>query len=150
MIKVYTDGSWDSKSKQGGWGFYLYIGDKCKEGSGYSPKTTSNRMELVAIYEALLAVESLPKEYQERPIRIYTDSMYCVNHLKRESPENALNSKMITRCLDIMKSRNCTVRHVKGHNGDIYNEYVDKLAVMARFKGRKKIREAVRANYEGI
>lgn len=146
MIKIYTDGSWDSKTKYGGWGFYLYIGNKCKEGSGYSPKTTSIKMELVAIYEALLALETLPKEYTDKPILIHTDSMYCVNSLTGEA--GTANIQMITRCKELIDKYNCEIKHVKGHSGDMYNEYVDRLAVMARYRGKKELRKAIVTTYE--
>lgn len=50
---LYVRGSCKGNPGPGGWGVILEIGDETQQFSGSSPKTTNNRMELVAVIEGL-------------------------------------------------------------------------------------------------
>jgi len=75
-IVIYTDGGCEPNPGYGGWGAILLHSVKEKtyerEISGRNKKTTNNRMELVAVIEALKALKK-PCE-----IVIYSDSQYVV------------------------------------------------------------------------
>jgi ribonuclease HI len=70
-VQIYTDGS--CKTGDGGWAAVLDVGDEVVEISGLEEDTTSNRMELRAILEAVRRFGSDPL------IVITSDSRYAIN-----------------------------------------------------------------------
>jgi len=70
IIKIYTDGACSGNPGKGGWGAILLYQDKEKTINGFDPETTNNRMELIAVIEALKIIKKNIK------IEIYTDSNY--------------------------------------------------------------------------
>jgi ribonuclease HI len=69
-VEIYTDGACRGNPGPGGWGAILIAGQHRKEIYGGEAKTTNNRMELMAVIEALQALK--------RPCRVilHTDSQY--------------------------------------------------------------------------
>lgn len=78
MIEIYTDGSCAfNPGGRGAWAFVLYEnGQKKTTQSGVEETTTSNRMEIMAIYKAL---EWVKFYYPRSEIKIYSDSILAVN-----------------------------------------------------------------------
>lgn len=128
---AYTDGAYSSTRKQGGIGIIILKNSKpILKYSRMYKNTTNNQMELGAIIVALRLIK--------KPIdslTIYTDSQYCIgcatlgwkrkkNVKLWEEFDNQYN-RVKQLCPDIK------FEHVKGHNGDMYNELCDKLAVKA-------------------
>ena len=70
IVDIYTDGACSGNPGPGGWGALLRIDGKEKELSGYVAQTTNNRMEMMAVLEALRVLK--------RPVsvRVHTDSQY--------------------------------------------------------------------------
>ena len=56
-IEIYTDGACKGNPGPGGWGVLLKSGTIEKELYGGEPSTTNNRMELMAVIEALRALK---------------------------------------------------------------------------------------------
>ena len=52
-VHIYTDGACKGNPGPGGWGALLLHGDREKELFGGENPTTNNRMELMAVIEAL-------------------------------------------------------------------------------------------------
>lgn len=77
-INIYTDGSSRGNPGPGGFGAILMWGDKVKEISEAYRKTTNNRMELLAVIKAILALKT-----KELPVHIYTDSKYVVESVEK-------------------------------------------------------------------
>lgn len=128
---VYTDGAYSSSRDQGGIGVVVLKDNKpiLKYSKMYK-NTTNNRMELGAIIVALKAIR--------KPIDsviIYTDSMYCVGcaSLGWKRKKNQLLWKVFDRELERVNALCPSIefKHVKGHEGNYYNEVCDKLAVKA-------------------
>ena len=124
MIHVYTDGAYSSSRDQGGWSYVvLYKNQLIKKEFGGVKATTNNRMEILAV---LNAVELFKNTTQS--VNIYTDSMYVVGSL-------TLNWKRNTN-LDLWEKFNSydlskfNFLHVKGHNDNKYNEMYNDLAVL--------------------
>ena len=69
-VVIYTDGACKGNPGPGGWGAMLTSGDTVKEVFGGELGTTNNRMEMMAVIEALAALK--------RPCRVtlYLDSEY--------------------------------------------------------------------------
>ena len=135
-VIIYTDGACSGNPGSGGWAAIIFnksSGQKSKK-TGGEIKTTNNRMELIAIIQAL---ESIPKE---RSLQIFTDSKYVINGIELwikkwktndwiGSNKKKVKNKDLWMKLDTLSSQfQITWNWVKGHSGNKYNEEVDRLA----------------------
>ena len=122
---IYTDGAYSSSRNQGGWAFVVVQNNEViyKEYDGLI-NTTNNRMEIMGMLKALKWIN---KNSIPLPIKIYTDSMYVIGTL-------TLNWKM-KKNIDLWKiliplvNKDIEYLHVKGHDGNKFNEECDKWAV---------------------
>jgi len=134
MLEIYTDGACSGNPGPGGWGVLLRDGDQETELCGGEPATTNNRMELLAVIEALQSLTS--------PVtaRVYTDSQYVqkgisewIHNWKRKGWKTAgkepVKNEDLWRRLDSLAADHMLEWHwVRGHNGHPENERVDGLA----------------------
>lgn len=126
--EAYTDGSCNNLSPEGeGGSAYIILKDEAeiKRASKGLMHTTNNRMEMLAI---ISAVNSIP---DGESILVYTDSMYCIETFTKENgshSKNAKNADLIASYYKYRGNRRVAFKWVKGHNGNHYNEIVDKLA----------------------
>ena len=137
-VEIFTDGACKGNPGPGGYGAILRYNGHEKEISGGSKDTTNNRMEMLAVINAL----SMLKEKCE--VTLYSDSQYVCNGLKlgwakkwrannwmRNKKEPALNADLWKELLDLYEKHNVTINWVKGHAGHPENERCDTLAVNA-------------------
>jgi len=138
-VIIYTDGSSRGNPGPGGYGIILkdcnsgYV----KEYSKGFNLTTNNRMELLAVIDAL---KKLKKENLR--IIIYTDSQYVINPIEKQwlvnwKKTNFKNKKNIDLWLEFLieqEKHKLQFRWIKGHNDHPQNERCDKLAVDASKK----------------
>ena len=134
MIDIYTDGACSGNPGPGGWGVLVRAGEVETELSGGEPATTNNRMELLAVIEALQSLT------QRVTARVYTDSQYVqkgisewIHDWKRRGWKTAskdpVKNEDLWRRLDALAAGHTIEWHwVKGHNGHPENERVDALA----------------------
>ncbi len=134
MIEIYTDGACSGNPGPGGWGVLLRIGQAETELCGGEPATTNNRMELLAVIEAL---QSLAQPVEAC---VYTDSQYVqkgisewIHNWKKRgwktSTKAPVKNEDLWRRLDALASgHTLDWRWVKGHAGHPDNERVDALA----------------------
>lgn len=152
MIEIYTDGSckgWTKTRGQkvgkcfGGWA-YIILGTSDVVQvpiSGSEEKTTSNRMELKAVLNALIHLGSQTTS----EVTVFSDSAYLVNaflndwvtkwknNYWRIGTNKALQNKDLWIPLIYVAGqfKNLRFEHVKGHSGNPWNEKVDELAQAA-------------------
>ena len=137
-VEIFTDGACKGNPGPGGYGAILRYNGHEKEISGGSKDTTNNRMEMLAVINAL----SMLKEKCE--VTLYSDSQYVCSGLKlgwakkwrannwmRNKKEPALNADLWKELLDLYEKHNVTINWVKGHAGHPENERCDTLAVNA-------------------
>ena len=133
-VIIYTDGACSGNPGPGGWGALLQCRDNERELSGGEPATTNNRMELMAVIEALKALK--------KPVRavVHTDSQYVqkgisewIHGWKRKGWKTASGSPV--KNVDLWQALDSAARvhqvewkWVKGHAGHPENERVDRLA----------------------
>jgi iron complex transport system ATP-binding protein len=134
MIEIYTDGACSGNPGPGGWGALLRNGNVETELCGGEPATTNNRMELLAVIEAL---QSLTQPVEAH---VYTDSQYVqkgisewIHNWKKRgwktSTKEPVKNEDLWRRLDALAvSHRLEWRWVKGHSGHPDNERVDALA----------------------
>jgi ribonuclease HI len=85
-ITVYTDGSALNNPGPGGWGFVVQLGaDEVEEYSQGYEHTTNNRMEMMAVIEAL---ETLKDFKGGETITIHSDSQYVINGITKGWAKN--------------------------------------------------------------
>ena len=124
-IAIWTDGACSGNPGPGGWGALLVWNQHSKELKGGAAETTNNRMELTAILKAL---ESLPEGCN---VTIHTDSKLCIGWIAKGWRRNVPEVDYLVReiiALRDLRSFSITMEHVKAHNGDRYNELVDRAA----------------------
>lgn len=128
---VYTDGSCKPNPGAGGWGFISLTSTGDWYMSGGDSYTTNNRMELLAIIEAIRF------HAKSSHIKIYTDSKYCEKCARGEW-QRKKNKDLWAEYDEASRRMKITLIKVKAHNGDKYNELVDKLAKSAVPEKAKK------------
>lgn len=123
---MYTDGACSGNPGPAGIGVVLLYKGTKKEISLYIGEATNNIAELTAIKVGL---ESFKRT--DVGIDIYTDSQYAIGVLTQNWKAKS-NIELIKSIKDLFpKFKLIRMIHVRGHNGDEYNELVDKLAVAA-------------------
>ena len=73
QVEIYTDRACSGNPGPGGWGAIIVYGKTEKELCGGEKNSTNNRMELMAVIQAL--------KYLSEPylVELYTDSIYVKN-----------------------------------------------------------------------
>lgn len=135
-VVIYTDGACKGNPGPGGWGALLRAGTVQKELFGGELDTTNNRMELMAVIEALSALK--------RPcaVTLYLDSEYVRKGITewiagwkargwRTAARQPVKNAELWQQLDAVVGsggHRIDWRWVKGHSGDPGNEHADALA----------------------
>lgn len=141
-IIIHTDGSSLGNPGPGGWAAVLQSGDHEKEISGGYRKTTNNRMELMAVIEALKTIKKKSME-----IDIHTDSNLIVNTInqgwmeswkkkgwKKSNKKPVLNQDLLMILDEQLKGLRVRFHWIKAHAGHPENERCDELAKAAAEK----------------
>jgi ribonuclease HI len=133
-VVIYTDGACKGNPGPGGWGAWMRCGGQERELYGGETLTTNNRMELMAVIQALTALK--------RPcdVTIYTDSEYVRKGISewihawkqrgwKTADKKPVKNVELWQQLDALASRHRVQwRWVRGHSGDPGNERADALA----------------------
>ena len=135
-VHIYTDGACKGNPGPGGWGVLLKSGVTQKELYGGERLTTNNRMELMAVIQALQALK--------RPcaVTLHVDSQYVLKGMTewlagwkakgwRTAAKQPVKNQELWMALDELVNRAGHAiewRWVRGHDGDPGNERADELA----------------------
>lgn len=125
-MEIYTDGACEPNPGKGGWAFVILDNEDLPGvvGRGFDLETTSNRMELKAILEAI----KYALTQNEKSILICSDSKYCIgmctgwNAKKNKDLVNEITERLIDA-----ESLGFEIdfEWVKGHDGNQGNEFAD-------------------------
>jgi ribonuclease HI len=135
-IDIYTDGACKGNPGPGGWGVLLKSDGTEKELFGGELNTTNNRMEMMAVIQALEALKRPCK------VNLFLDSKYVLQGItewivgwkargwRTASKEPVKNIELWQRLDAIVTNGGHQIdwRWVKGHAGDPGNERADALA----------------------
>lgn len=146
-VLVYTDGSCLGNPGPGGWCAILRYQGKEKIVEGNDPATTNNRMELIAIIQALKQLKE-PCE-----VELYSDSNYIIQAFTQGWIDNWMsrnwhrkegnklvpvkNADLWQELITISKPHLIHWKKVEAHSGDQWNELCDRRA-------KKQAEEAAR------
>ncbi len=134
VVEIYTDGACSGNPGPGGWGAFLRYRGHEKDIVGGEPDTTNNRMELMAVIEALKSLKRPCK------VSVTTDSEYVKKGITewitkwkekdfRVKGGGYRKNHELWRELDSLADKHQISWHwVRGHAGDPGNERADALA----------------------
>ena len=135
VITIYTDGACSGNPGPGGWGALLMWNGHEKELCGGEAETTNNRMEMMAVIQALGALKGPSK------VALYTDSKYVMQGVTewmdgwkakgwKTASKKPVKNVDLWQAIDEALARHDVEWHwVKGHAGIEGNERADALAV---------------------
>ena len=136
LVTIYTDGACKGNPGLGGWGAFLSYGETERDLYGGELHTTNNRMELMAVIQALQALKHpchvhlyLDSEYVRKGITEWLPSWKARGW--RTASKQAVKNADLWQVLDEVVSQSghrIEWRWVKGHSGDPGNERADALA----------------------
>jgi ribonuclease HI len=144
-VEIFTDGACKGNPGPGGWGALLRMGRHEKELSGSDPATTNNRMEMTAVIRALEAL------IEPCDVLLHSDSRYVIDGMTKwvhgwqkkgwisASKKPVRNEDLWHELIEAAARHRITWQWVKGHDGHVENERVDKLAsdaALAAGRGR--------------
>lgn len=142
-VEIFTDGACSGNPGPGGWGAVLRYRGHEKEISGGEAQTTNNRMELMAVIEALKCLK------EPCSVTLTSDSKYVCDAITKGWAKSwqkrgwvkgdktpAKNPELWEELLKLLERHTVNVVWVKGHNGHPENERCDTLAVNAIAKVR--------------
>jgi ribonuclease HI len=133
-VEIYTDGACRGNPGPGGWAALLTFQGREREISGADSSTTNNRMELLAVINALRALKRRTRA------RVYTDSQYVRLGITqwlqgwkargwRTAGRRPVKNQDLWELLDQLAADHDLDWHwVRGHSGVPGNERCDQLA----------------------
>lgn len=142
-VIIYTDGAARGNPGPGGYGAILMFGDHRKElAQGYR-RTTNNRMELLAVIEALKALKK-----NGLRVTIYSDSQYVVKAIEEKWLDKWIrtnfkggkkNRDLWEEYYTLSKNHQIRFHWVKGHAENPHNNRCDELATQAADKPNREL-----------
>ncbi|NGM89074.1 ribonuclease HI [Parapusillimonas sp. SGNA-6] len=151
QVEIWTDGACKGNPGMGGWGALLRQGPHEKALYGGEPDTTNNRMELMAVIQALKALK------RRCDVVVHTDSQYVQKGMNewlanwkrrgwRTADKKPVKNADLWQELDaLVQEHTLTWRWVRGHAGDPGNERADELANMGVAHAREEMLNKTRA-----
>lgn len=147
--EIYTDGSCHTQHCIGGWAAIIFIGKEKVTLCGTESHTTHNRMEILAVINA---VEYVQNNYpQIKEISLVSDSQYVIglmdrqfkfinNNFKTKAGKDIRNVDLVKRILGLANNMSIQFVKIKAHQKETevvnYNIEVDKIC-------RKLVRDEV-------
>ncbi|MBR2871035.1 MAG: ribonuclease HI [Clostridia bacterium] len=135
-VEIYTDGACSGNPGKGGFASILIYKGVEKIISGSELSTTNNRMELIAVINALKALKE-PCE-----VDLYSDSAYVINAInenwlndwknnnwKNSNKKTVKNIELWQDLDELINIHKVNFIKVKGHSDNEYNNRCDKIAV---------------------
>ena len=153
-ISIYTDGGCSGNPGPGAWAAIIIFATKKIEISGNALKTTNNRMELLAVINALKEIMN-DESSSQKQIELYSDSQYVKkgitewihNWIKRgwiNTAKNPVKNQDLWKELKALSDKLSISWHwVKAHANNPLNEQCDKIVKweIKKIKSSKNIRD---------
>lgn len=152
-VRIFVDGACSENPGPGGWAVVFNTDKECKVLKGYERNTTNNRMELMAVVKSMEKI--CRNGSRKNTYEIFSDSAYVVNSInngwievwknngwKTTRKEDIKNKDLWDRYLEAKVALDesgitLIITKIKGHAGNTFNEYVDKLAKEEVMKAKR-------------
>lgn len=149
MLDIYTDGSGTTAGVIG-WAYCFVLDNEIVGHESYwEDDGTSNRAEMLAVINGLRRAAGVNPQ-----VTVYSDSEYVVNgfnagwihnwqtkNWKNSRGRPVANRDLWEQLIDLTgRFESVIFKHVKGHSGNKFNEFVDTLAGEARRNGLDNLR----------
>ena len=155
QVHVYTDGAARGNPGPGGYGIVMeWVGKLYRKefSQGYK-HTTNNRMELLAVIEALRKLKN-----PNTQVLVFTDSKYVVDSVQKgwvfnwekKGFKEKKNPDLWMQFLKEYRKHQVQFKWIKGHNNHVQNERCDVLAVEASKASRLLIDEGFVGNGDSL
>jgi len=151
QVHIYTDGAARGNPGPGGYGVVMeWVGKPYKkEFSKGFKHTTNNRMELLAVIDALKKLKNPGTQ-----VLVFTDSKYVVDSVKKgwvfgwekKGFKDRKNADLWKDFLIEYRKQDVDFKWIRGHNNHIQNERCDVLAVEASKQSRLLIDQGFEQN----
>ncbi len=138
IVDIYTDGACSGNPGEGGYGIVMIYNGARKEVNKGFKLTTNNRMELMAVVDALDILKEPCK------VNLYSDSKYVVSAIregwlagwisknwKNSKKEPVKNIDLWQLLIPLLDKHEVEFIWVKGHADNVENEKCDELARLA-------------------
>jgi len=136
-VTLYTDGACSGNPGPGGWCAILEYQGREKMISGGEESTTNNRMELMAVISALLALR------EPCVVELYSDSKYVIDALEKgwikADKKPSLNPDLWDTLLGLTRQHEMHYHWVKGHEANEKNNRCDEQAVLESRKVKQRL-----------
>lgn len=148
-VEIWADGGCQGNPGPGAWAFVLRAPHRRIERSGFDPRTTNNRMELIAVTEALREAAGIAG-LRGLGITVTTDSQYVQkgitqwihswvrNGWKTSGKAPVKNAELWSALWDLSKGMPVRWLWVMGHAGDEMNEACHRMVEQAVRQGLKR------------
>ncbi len=155
QVHIYTDGAARGNPGPGGYGIVMeWVGKPYRRefSQGYK-HTTNNRMELLAVIEALRKLKN-----PNTSVLVFTDSKYVVDSVQKgwvfnwekKGFKEKKNPDLWIEFLKEYRKHQVQFKWIKGHNNHVQNERCDVLAVEASKASRLLIDEGFEGGNQGL
>ena len=155
QVHIYTDGAARGNPGPGGYGIVMeWVGKPYRKefSQGYR-HTTNNRMELLAVIEALRKLKN-----PNTSVLVFTDSKYVVDSVQKGwvfnwEKKGFQDKKNVDLWIDFLKEyrkHQVQFKWIRGHNNHLQNERCDVLAVDASKSKRLLIDDGFEGNGESL
>jgi ribonuclease HI len=148
-VEIWADGGCQGNPGPGAWAFVLCAANRRIERSGFDPQTTNNRMELIAVTEALREAAGIA-ELRALGITVTTDSQYVQkgitlwihswvrNGWKTSGKAPVKNAELWSALWELSKGMQVQWLWVMGHAGNEMNEACHRMVEQAIKQGLKR------------
>jgi len=148
-IRIWTDGGCQGNPGPGGWAYVLHSPAGTLERSGFEAQTTNNRMELVAVREALRELAAHP-EWTGHTVTLSTDSQYVQkgitewikawerNGWRTSAKKPVKNVDLWSSLAELARRLPIAWTWVMGHAGNEMNERCHFLVEQSIARGRNR------------
>ncbi len=146
LVEIYTDGACSGNPGQGGYGIVMMYNGARKEVNKGFTLTTNNRMELLAVVDALQLLK------EPCAVKLYSDSKYVVSAIKEgwligwiaknwknSKKEPVKNVDLWKQLIPLIEKHEVEFIWVKGHADNVENERCDELARAAIKNGQLNV-----------
>ncbi|MCA9374317.1 MAG: ribonuclease H [Candidatus Gracilibacteria bacterium] len=139
-IEIYTDGSCKGNPGPGGWAA-TFLDEKADQPFtvlfGNTTNTTNNRMEMMAVIEALRYIHN--HNLTDKKIHLYTDSNLIVQTVN-QGWKKKKNTDLWEEFDRLLEKLDIRFEWVKGHSNNHWNNETDKIALSEAEKAAKRVK----------